>query len=69
MSDTTNEIIKRIEQDDEFRETYYDNIDRLVDKQQNPKIIINIILKKSLEIYLFITKTKFKNLTFLIHHQ
>jgi len=37
MSDTTNEIIKRIEQDDEFRETYYDNIDRLVDKQQNQR--------------------------------
>jgi len=38
MSDTTNEIIKRIEQDDEFRETYYDNIDRLVEQQQNQRI-------------------------------
>jgi len=31
------EIIQCIEQDDEFREKYYDNIDRLVDEQESAK--------------------------------
>jgi len=34
MSKIMNEIIQCIEQDDEFREKYYDNIDRL-DEQEN----------------------------------
>ena len=32
-----NEIIKCIEQDDEFREKYFDNIDRL-DEQENASL-------------------------------
>jgi len=37
MSKIMNEIIRCIEQDDEFREKYYDNIDRL-DEQENASL-------------------------------
>jgi len=37
MSKIMSEIIQCIEQDDEFREKYYDNIDRLVDEQESAK--------------------------------
>jgi len=37
MSKIMNEIIRCIEQDDKFREKYYDNIDRL-DEQENATV-------------------------------